>query len=311
MSSHRAFVGIGSNLGDRTGSVDRAVTALSKLGAIVGRSSLYNTAPWGKTDQPSFVNAVVLLETQLAPRSLLESLQAIEKRLGRTPAERWGPRIVDLDLLLYDDLEIDEPELRLPHPHLHERAFVLVPLAELDEHFAAMRDALRASELAGVVPIESFEGMPRSARSLSESVTTMSLEPSLLVGERVRALARFLTEGDAVRVRVQYGDDNIEIARRPQRIEAPSGPGDRAPGHAAPLKIDTIKADLVGIFHLGRPTPVEGDVVDGDRELGYVEALGIRTPVRSMGAGRLVAIATADGAPVEYGQRLFLVARGQ
>ena len=131
MSSHRAFVGIGSNLGDRTGSVERAVAALGKLGAIVGRSSLYNTAPWGKTDQPSFVNAVVLLETQLAPRSLLESLQAIEKRLGRTPAERWGPRIVDLDLLLYGSVVMESEELTLPHPVLHERVFVLAPLAEI------------------------------------------------------------------------------------------------------------------------------------------------------------------------------------
>jgi len=129
------------------------------------------------------------------------------------------------------------------------------------------------------------------------------------VAERVRALARFLSESDAVRVRIVRGEEEVELARRPQFVSVPA-PGDSAPSDGAMLRLDTIKADLVGIFHVGRPAPLEGDVLESDSELGYIEALGIRTAVHSMGGGRIVSIETDDGEPVEYGQPLFLVARG-
>jgi 2-amino-4-hydroxy-6-hydroxymethyldihydropteridine diphosphokinase len=302
---HRAYVGIGTNLGDRIENIERGIAELERLGTLVARSSIYRTKPWGNANQPWFANAVVLLATPASPKALLEALQAAEKRLGRMPAERWGPRCIDLDLLLYDDLEIDEPELRVPHEHLHERAFVLVPLAQIDARFGAMRDALPAHELAGVQLLETA----RSALRLGESDTHMSVELSGRLSERVRALAHFLADGDAVRVRIARPDDEIEIAFRSQRAGIPAESSGRAPTTAQPPKIETIKADLVGIFRVSRPVPLEGDVFDADRELGYIEALGIRTPVHGMGAGRLVSIATPDGAPVEYGQPLFLVAR--
>lgn len=299
MSSHRAYVGIGTNLGDRVANVERAIARLGALGAIRRRSSFYRTQPWGKRDQPWFLNAVVALETGLRPRALLDGLHAIEEAMGRTRRERWGPRSVDLDLLLYDDLEISTPKLRIPHAHLHERAFVLVPLTEIDDRFKSLRDALHASELAGVVRFE------------RESVTPMPEEAGLSASERVRALARFLTDSDAVRVRIRRGDDEIEVSATPQHVRPPSRSDELAPADLHGQRIDTIKADLVGIFHINRPAPVVGDVLDGDRELGYIEALGIRTPIHGLGGGRLVSVATADGTPVEYGQPLFLVARGK
>lgn len=128
----------------------RAFEELKKLGAVVRRSSLYQTRPWGKIDQPDFVNAAVLLETELEPRALLAALKDAERRLGRVEGERWGPRTIDLDLLTYDDVTIDESGLHVPHEHLSERAFVLVPLAEIDSAYAPLRDALDAEELAGV-----------------------------------------------------------------------------------------------------------------------------------------------------------------
>jgi 2-amino-4-hydroxy-6-hydroxymethyldihydropteridine diphosphokinase len=303
VTAHRAYLGIGANLGAAAESVERAIGALGELGEVLRTSPLYRSEPWGVQDQPPFVNAVVLLETPLEPRALLDELGKIERRLGRTPGERWGPRAIDLDLLLYDDLDIDSPELHVPHKHLRERAFVLVPLAQLDEHFAPLRDALDASELAGVVPL------PRSDRSVRESVTPVPQERLLPLVERIAALARFLANGDAVRVRVSRGEDEIELARRLHPALAPRS-SDGAAADLAPLRVDEIKADIVGIFHARRPAPVEGDRFEGDRELGYIEALGIRTPVRTMGAGRIVSVATADGAAVEYGQPLFLVARG-
>lgn len=295
---HRAFVGIGSNLGDRAANVERALESLEAAGNVARVSSLYRTVPWGNVGQPWFLNAVALLETELSPHELLAVLQAAETRLGRERGKRWGPRSIDLDLLLYDEVEIDDARLRVPHRHLCDRAFVLVPLAEIDARFTALRDALDASELAGVAPFER-----ESAPPMSE----LEVDP---ITARVRALASFLAESDAVRVRVVRGDEDVEISVRPrERVRAEREADSAAPATPA-QRVDAIKSDLVGIFHLGRPAPTEGEVVDGDRELGYVEALGIRTPVHSMGAGRIVRVAAEDGSPVEYGQSLFLMARG-
>ncbi len=142
----RATIGIGANIGDAAATVERAIGALNELGRVIARSSLYRSDPWGKRDQPDFTNAVVRLDTSLAPHALLADLQAIERRLGRVPGEHWGPRAIDLDILLYDDLGFEDEHLRIPHRHLFERAFVLVPLAEIDASFEAWRDALPTSE---------------------------------------------------------------------------------------------------------------------------------------------------------------------
>lgn len=148
--THRTYVAIGSNLGDPVASVRDAIAALGELGSVERMSSLYHTKAWGKTDQPDFVNAVALLETGLNPRSLLIALKSIEQRLGRVPTERWGPRAIDLDILTFDDLHIEEEGLTIPHASMNERAFVLVPLAEIDASFAVLRDALPVEETSGV-----------------------------------------------------------------------------------------------------------------------------------------------------------------
>lgn len=125
----RAYVGIGANLGEREETVRRAA-------ALVGArrlSALRETEPWGLADQPLFVNAVAELETELSARALLERLLETERELGRVRTRvRWGPRTIDLDLLIYGRQVIDEPDLTVPHPRLHERRFVLEPLAELE-----------------------------------------------------------------------------------------------------------------------------------------------------------------------------------
>jgi len=150
----RAAIGIGSNAGDPAAAVQRAFERLGELGAVVMRSALYRTAPWGVEDQAPFVNAAVLLETSLAPRPLLAALKRIEVEEGRVGTFRWGPRVLDLDILTYDGVRLDDPELTVPHPRLHERAFALVPLAEIDPRYAALRDALPPGERAGVVELQ-------------------------------------------------------------------------------------------------------------------------------------------------------------
>lgn len=129
----RACVGLGGNVGDAAATVQAAFEALDTLPDthVVARSRRYRTPAWGIEAQPDFVNAAALLDTTLPPRALLEGLLAIERAFGRERRERWGPRTLDLDLLLYGDQQIDAPGLHVPHPRLHERAFVLRPLADI------------------------------------------------------------------------------------------------------------------------------------------------------------------------------------
>ena len=128
-----AFIALGANLGDPAATVKAAFAALANLpdSRIVHCSSLYRTAPVGITEQPEFVNAVAQLETDLAPEALLDALLEIEQRFGRIRAERNGPRTLDVDILLFGDLVLQTPELTIPHPRMHERRFVLAPLADL------------------------------------------------------------------------------------------------------------------------------------------------------------------------------------
>ena len=123
-----AYVGLGANLGDREATIRAAV---AQLPGVVAVSPLRETDPVGVTDQPQFLNGVAALETELPPRELLDVLLAVERGLGRERRERWGPRTIDLDLLLYGDEVIDEDGLTVPHPRLRERRFVLEPLADL------------------------------------------------------------------------------------------------------------------------------------------------------------------------------------
>ena len=130
----KAFIGLGSNLGEREAMIRLALDDLARLPstALVRASSLYDTEPVGEVDQPNFLNAVAQIDTELTARQLLWNLQLIEKRLGRVRTQRWGPRTIDLDLLLFGNLVVEEPDLKVPHPELTRRSFVLVPLVELD-----------------------------------------------------------------------------------------------------------------------------------------------------------------------------------
>jgi 2-amino-4-hydroxy-6-hydroxymethyldihydropteridine diphosphokinase len=130
----KAFIGLGSNLGEREALIRMALDDIARLPGtrLVRASSLYDTEPVGEVDQPNFLNAVVQVDTELTARQLLWNLLLIERRLGRARSKRWGPRTIDLDLLLYGDLVVDEPDLKVPHPQLARRSFVLVPLVELD-----------------------------------------------------------------------------------------------------------------------------------------------------------------------------------
>lgn len=142
----KAFLGLGSNLGERLANLQRAVELLAAHPRVrVLRSSrVFETDPIGPP-QPDFLNAVIAVDTELSPRELLVACLGVEDSLGRVRAERWGPRTIDVDLLVFDGIEVDEPDLQVPHPLLHLRAFALLPLLELDED-PPLANGLRAAD---------------------------------------------------------------------------------------------------------------------------------------------------------------------
>jgi 2-amino-4-hydroxy-6-hydroxymethyldihydropteridine diphosphokinase len=153
-----AFIALGGNVGDVRETFARAIALLCEDGAVrlVARSSDYRTPPWGVTDQPAFLNAVIAVATSLSPHDLLSRALDCERALGRdrTGEPRWGPRKIDIDILAYDEIELNDVDLTLPHRHLFERAFVLVPLGEIaPERVIAgirVRDALTRVDRTGV-----------------------------------------------------------------------------------------------------------------------------------------------------------------
>jgi len=142
-----ATIGLGSNIGDKKDFIDRAVAALVEGPGVrlLVRSGYWRTEPWGFTDQDWFVNACIAVETELSPRALLERCLAVEAALGRRREVRWGPRVIDLDVLTYGDREIREPGLDVPHPLLLERVFVLAPLAEIRPDLVVRGERLDAA----------------------------------------------------------------------------------------------------------------------------------------------------------------------
>jgi len=157
-----ALIALGGNVGDVRATFQKAIANICGMAqaALLSRSSDYTTPPWGEEEQARFVNACIEIETSLDPHALLFVLHKIERKFGREreKEQRWGPRTLDLDLIAYDDVRIDKPELTLPHPRLFERAFVLVPLAEIaPDRLIAGR---RVAEALARVSIEGIERLP-------------------------------------------------------------------------------------------------------------------------------------------------------
>ena len=165
VSPAEVLLALGGNIGDVRAAFERAIAMLCDNDAVqlIARSSDYRTPPWGFTDQPAFINAVIIVTTSLAPRVLLARAQEVERALGRDRRneQRWGPRPIDIDILAYDDLAMREADLTLPHPHLFERAFVLLPLAEIaSDRFVAGQ---RIGDALAVVDAHGIEKLPPPA----------------------------------------------------------------------------------------------------------------------------------------------------
>ena len=164
--THTIYLGMGTNTGSRMENLLAAIDALSPEVQVVRRSPIYQTPPWGYTDQPDFLNLVLEATTSLPPQPLLEHLKNVEARIGRTANFRWGPREIDIDILFYGQLVSDEAGLEIPHPRLHERAFVLVPLADLTtdlihpKNHKTVAELLTEIDTQGITPYTPDDPLP-------------------------------------------------------------------------------------------------------------------------------------------------------
>lgn len=158
---HTIYLGLGSNLGDRGDNLRKAIGALAPEVQVRVESGVYETPPWGVTDQPGFLNMTLKAETDLSPEKLREHVKRVEREVGRKHTFRWGPRVIDIDILLYDELIVDTPELVIPHPQLHKRPFVLVPLASIAPEVKhpllgySMKQLLDHVDTSGITPVAS------------------------------------------------------------------------------------------------------------------------------------------------------------
>jgi 2-amino-4-hydroxy-6-hydroxymethyldihydropteridine diphosphokinase len=163
MAGHTVYLSLGTNLGDRLANLRTAVRELSKVLKGVRTSSIYETEPWGYADQPAFLNMVLAGTTLFSPEDLLDAIKTLEGELGREKTFRYGPRKIDIDILFYDDLVLASEKLEIPHPRLTERAFVLVPLVELEPHLVhplakcTALQLLEGVDARGVKFVEEFQ----------------------------------------------------------------------------------------------------------------------------------------------------------
>ena len=158
--SHTVYLSLGTNMGDRAANLKQAITSLPPQMRVRKKSKIYETPPWGYTDQEPFLNQVVMATTYLEPEQLLKHLKRLEVALGRKASFRYGPRLIDLDILFYDDIVLETPLLTVPHPHLHERGFVLMPMMDVapDHVHPVMKksicEMIALCNTEGIVPYE-------------------------------------------------------------------------------------------------------------------------------------------------------------
>jgi len=196
MTEHTAYIGLGSNLGDKNGNLQNAISEMRVLAGVglVESSSFYETKPLGGTDQPFFLNAVAKIKIMLPHRALLEDLQEIERAMGRQRDERWGPRTIDLDLLLYDNQIVDEPDLKIPHPQMHLRSFVLKGMCELVGDVVHPQIGCTMRELAGRLNGSDFFIDPERSQLISIAGNIGIGKTTLAAGLAERLNATFISE---------------------------------------------------------------------------------------------------------------------
>jgi 2-amino-4-hydroxy-6-hydroxymethyldihydropteridine diphosphokinase len=288
------YLALGTNLGDRLANLQAAITALQPAVRILDCSPAYETQPWGYTDQPAFLNQVISGETALLPHDLLAHLKTLEIKLGRTPTFRYGPRRIDIDILFYNDLILDTITLTLPHPRLQERAFVLVPLADIAPYFLHPRLGKTVRELLAEVD--------RSGVELFKPGTSMSHQnvwsnPSSTGPENVANMAAFLEERSLCH-------DSVTVNQALCTVLAPK-PGERL------LEVGSgtgVLCRLIAPYLLpgGRITGIDISPEFARHAQSYVSEAGLSEAV-TFDTGNAESLPYADGAfDGSYASRLLL-----
>jgi len=160
MDEHNVYLALGSNIGNRAANLKEAISSLSPQMVVKAKSKVYETPPWGYAEQEKFFNQVVKVQTYVKPEALLKHLKRLEVALGRVESFPNGPRLIDIDILFYDDLVLQSPTLEIPHPHVHERGFVLLPMMDIAPDFVhpvkqkSIRDLIAGCDLHGIVQLE-------------------------------------------------------------------------------------------------------------------------------------------------------------
>jgi len=159
MDEHIVYLALGSNLGNRAANLKEAIVSLPPQLDVKAKSKIYETPPWGHTDQENFYNKVLKAQTYVEPEPLLKHLKRLEVALGRKPSFQYGPRSIDMDILFYDDLVLNTAALTIPHPHVHERGFVLLPMMDIAPDYVhpvkqrSVRELLAGCDLHGIVQV--------------------------------------------------------------------------------------------------------------------------------------------------------------
>jgi len=159
VDEHTVYLALGSNLGNRAANLKAAIAALPPQMEVKAKSRVYETPPWGYTNQDKFLNQVVKAQTYLEPELLLKHLKRLEVALGRVPTFQYGPRLIDIDILLYDDLVFDSADLKIPHPNMHERGFVMLPLMDVAPDLVhpvkkqTIRQLIAFCDVSGIAPV--------------------------------------------------------------------------------------------------------------------------------------------------------------
>jgi len=161
MEEHIVYLALGSNLGNRLANLKQAVAALSPQMELKAKSHVYETPPWGYKDQPKFLNQVIKVRTYLEPEQLFKHIKRLEVTLGRRASFQNGPRLIDIDILFYDDLVLNTPSLVIPHPRLHERGFVLLPLMDIDSELV---HPVNKKSVREMVTLSNMEGIEKFAQ---------------------------------------------------------------------------------------------------------------------------------------------------
>lgn len=251
--SSQIFLSIGTNLGQRQENLQQAVDALGGVMAVEKISPIYETAPWGKTDQPDFLNACLAGPTDLQPLEFLHACKEIERQLGRQPGSHWGPRLIDIDIVFYGDQIVDEEKLQLPHPQLGLRAFVLAPLVDIAPDLIHPQDGRMVSEMLHDIDLNTVERLPKTEAMLRKPIQFKWGIKTYVMG--ILNVTPDSFSGDGLLVDQDWIEATVEKAKEfvAQGVDIIDIGGESTRPGSIPISAEEEKARILPVIEAVRP----------------------------------------------------------